>query len=183
MKKHIQFKKAFTLIEVLIVLGIAAIVAAAAYFTYNAVRTTNQANEEIRRLAILRDGIRNTYASQRDYQGLTTTTVANSGLVPDGLRVVGGQIYSDLNTSGYNISSNHGIGGSFPQKSFMIIIGVNKKTCEKVAQGLVASWDYVKIMGSTARFWTANTPVDATAILTGCTQSDTDNIIINIGSR
>ena len=164
-----QIKKGFTLIEVLIVLGIAAIVAAAAYFTYNSVRTTNDANEEIRNLDIIRSGIQNMYASQRDYTGLTLALVSNSGIVPSNLVGAGTGAIQNKWGNAYTITATGPDSG--PSKSFGVTTTVPKNACEKVSQGLVAAWDYVAIGGAATnvpRPWATNQPVNATQILTGC---------------
>ena len=80
------------------------------------------------------------YASQRDYQGLTSANPVNSGLVPGGMRAKSGKIFNNLNNYEYFISSNHN-DLSFSTKSFTFATNVNRKTCEKITQALAASWD------------------------------------------
>ena len=176
----IKRNKGFTLIEVLIVLGIAAIVAAAAYFTYNSVRTTNDANEEIRNLDIIRSGIQNMYASQRDYTGLTLALVSNSGIVPSNLVGAGTGAIQNKWGNAYTITATGPDSG--PSKSFGVTTTVPKNACEKVSQGLVAAWDYVDVNGEVARPWATNTPVDATSILTGCSAGGA-TVVLTLGAR
>lgn len=164
-----KIKKGFTLIEVLIVLGIAAIVAAAAYFTYNSIRTTNQANEEVRNLVLIKTAIQTVYASQRDYDGVSNSIIASSGFLPSNMNVEAGRI--DNTWRNEIIIYNWGPGPNpKPSKSFSIVTIVPKNVCEKVVQGLVAAFDYVDIDTTyMVRSWNGNEPVDATQILAGCT--------------
>lgn len=73
--------KGFSLIELLLVLGVLAILLVAAFVVYPQVRDRNQANTEASNLTSVKAGINNLYAAKGgNYTGLTTT-VANQARV------------------------------------------------------------------------------------------------------
>lgn len=77
--------KGFTLLELLLVVGIAAILIVAGITTYNLVTRGNQVNEAVRLVNTLADQTRRLYSSQNTYGTATTNIEAalyNAGAVP-----------------------------------------------------------------------------------------------------
>lgn len=79
--KSISFNQAkakgFSLIELLLVLGVLAILLVAAFVVYPQVRDRNQANAEVSNLTAVKANITNLYASRGGNYGGLTTTIAN----------------------------------------------------------------------------------------------------------
>ena len=177
----IKRNKGFTLIEVLIVLGIAAIVAAAAYFTYNSVRLTNQINEETRNLEILRTGIQNIYANvgTDKYLSLHDGMVAKSGFVPSTMVTSSGTKLKNIWSNEYTIS---GVTNSSTRVGYFTInFDIPKNACEKFLQNLF-SWDLVRVNNMTIQNLRGGQNFDSTMIFYGCALATTDNVYITIGS-
>jgi hypothetical protein len=80
--KNMKYKaKGFSLIELLLVLGVLAILLVAAFVVYPQVRDRNQANTEASNLTSIKAGVNNLYASKGgNYTGLTSG-VANQARV------------------------------------------------------------------------------------------------------
>ncbi len=79
--KSISFNQAkakgFSLIELLLVLGVLAILLVAAFVVYPQVRDRNQANAEVSNLTAIKANISNLYASRGGNYGGLTTGIAN----------------------------------------------------------------------------------------------------------
>lgn len=165
-----KIKNGFTLVEVLIVLGIASVIVAGVYITYSIVRSGNQANEEVRNMIVLRENIKKMFSMQGTYSGLNTALVAKSGFVPSNIKTDGTNL-SNVWGNNYTISPVQisTPGGTFTNL-FRVQSIVPKNACEKVVQGLT-SWDALSI-SSGATEYNVKIPGDDTVyasnILSGC---------------
>lgn len=88
--KSISFNQAkakgFSLIELLLVLGVLAILLIAAFVVYPQVRDRNQANAEVTNLTALKANITNLYASKGgNYTGLTTAVANQARAFPSSM--------------------------------------------------------------------------------------------------
>lgn len=72
----------FSLVEILLVLGIIAILAIAAFIVYPQAQDSNRANTAQTNLISMAAGIKNLYGSTRDYASLTTELANKAGVVP-----------------------------------------------------------------------------------------------------
>ena len=78
--------KGFSLIELLLVLGVLAILLVAAFVVYPQVRDRNQANAEVANLTSIKASINNLYASRGgNYAGLTTTVANQARAFPQSM--------------------------------------------------------------------------------------------------
>lgn len=88
--KSISFNQAkakgFSLIELLLVLGVLAILLVAAFVVYPQVRDRNQANAEVSNLTAIKANITNLYASRGgNYDGLTTDVANQARAFPSSM--------------------------------------------------------------------------------------------------
>jgi prepilin-type N-terminal cleavage/methylation domain-containing protein len=72
----------FSLVEILLVLGIIALLAISAFVIYPQVRDASNANREAQNLTTIISGIRNLFGNTSTYQGLTTSLVNQAGIFP-----------------------------------------------------------------------------------------------------
>lgn len=78
-----SLSKGFSLIELLLVLGVLAILLVAAFVVYPQVRDRNQANKEIVNMAAIRANVNNLYASKpSNYTGLTNQVALAAKVFP-----------------------------------------------------------------------------------------------------
>lgn len=92
--KNVSFNqknaKGFSLVELLLVLGVLAILLVAAFVVFPQVRDRNQANAEVTNLTTIKAGASNLYASRGgDYTGLTNTVAIDARLFPTSMPVTG----------------------------------------------------------------------------------------------
>ena len=83
--------RGFSLIELLLVLGVLAILLVAAFVVYPQVRDRNQANAEVSNLTTIKANINNLYASKGgNYTGLTNTVALNARAYPQNMVIAAG---------------------------------------------------------------------------------------------
>lgn len=82
LKKH---KKGFSLLEIILVLAIAAAIIVSAFIIYPKVQYYNRVNQEVKNLSALSAGINSLYVGQPYYTGVSNLTIINAGLVPDNM--------------------------------------------------------------------------------------------------
>lgn len=74
--------RGLTLIEVLLALGIAAVVIVGAVAFYNNASNTTKMNEAKAQIQTIGGGIKTLYASQSSYSSVSTNVVVNAGIAP-----------------------------------------------------------------------------------------------------
>lgn len=80
--------KGFSLIELLLVLGVLAILLVAAFVVYPQVRDRNQANAEVSNLTTIKANINNLYAARGgNYAGLSNEVAVNARVFPQNMVV------------------------------------------------------------------------------------------------
>lgn len=151
--------KGFSLIELLLVLGVLAILMVAAFVVYPQVRDRNQANSEVSNLMAAKANLNNLYASTNgDYTGLTTG-VANQA------RVFPSNMNAGKFTASATVSSSWSGGvtvlpsaaGTFPNgtaytanHAFAITYaGVPAGVCLSLVSGAAANFQDVQVGGAT----------------------------------
>ena len=72
----------FSLVEILLVLGIIAILAIAAFIIFPQVQASNRANTEQTNITTLAAGIKNLYGATRNYTGISATVVNQARIAP-----------------------------------------------------------------------------------------------------
>lgn len=84
--KKLQLKKGLTLLELLMAVGIAALIAIVALTFFNQTSDATKVSNEVKNLGSLASGVNNAYASQRNYAGLNNTVILLTNAVPDVMR-------------------------------------------------------------------------------------------------
>src|SRR5690606_5885816 len=82
--------RAFTLVELLIVIGIMAVMSAGMYAVYSNVSLSQKSTQEINNLNILKGGIENLFAASSDYTGLTAELIGKSSIPSSNMMKTGG---------------------------------------------------------------------------------------------
>ena len=75
-------KKGFSLIEVLLVLGFAAVLIAGAFLAYSSVKSSSQVNRTAQNVSMVAAGIKALYANSPDYEGLSNKLVIDANIAP-----------------------------------------------------------------------------------------------------
>lgn len=94
MQKSLSKKdaKGFSLIELLLVIGFIAGALVLAFITYPKVQATSRANTTSQQLTLISAGIKNLYATARNYSSLTVTVLNDAKLLPEDMAINGDEL-------------------------------------------------------------------------------------------
>lgn len=103
---RIKKEKGFSLLELLLVLGIIAALIVAAFIVYPKVKSSQSVDAEAKNIATIRSGILALYAAQANITGNVTNSVAiNANIFPDNMLVKSGGTVTDvLNSFGGKVT-------------------------------------------------------------------------------
>ncbi|MGB5954113.1 type 4 pilus major pilin [Pseudomonas sp.] len=173
-------RRGFSLIEVLLALGVLALLLAAAFVIYRQVRDRALVNEEISNLRALVAGLHSRFPSG-DYRAVTSAYVAKAGLLPSiYLRPDGNGLLNrwgdTMYVSGYGEGANPNDPSQRMRRVQIDYKGFPKKHCVALVSGLIpfANAVYVGTFGGT--LGAPDTQVDpgnVRSIVTRCTQTST----------
>lgn len=85
MKKIYKYKKAFSLIELLLTLGIISALMILAFIVYPKVDSTQKSDREIKNISTIIAGAKSVYRSFADYSGLNNEVLINANVLPDNM--------------------------------------------------------------------------------------------------
>lgn len=80
-----RYRNGFSLLEIILVLAIAAAIIVSAFIIYPKAQSYNSVNQEVKNLSALSVGINSLYVGKPYYTGVSNLTIINAGLVPDNM--------------------------------------------------------------------------------------------------
>ena len=83
--KNRKSKKGFSLLELLLVMGIIAALIVAAFIVYPKVQASQRSQAESNNIATIQAGVKSLYSSTSNYTGLTTSVAIQSKIFPDNI--------------------------------------------------------------------------------------------------
>lgn len=98
-------KEGFSLLELLLTLGIIAALIVAAFIIYPKVQLAQKTDQDLKDITTITHGIKELYSGKAHYEGLTTQAVINSKITPDYM-IKGNKIYL-TNSKEITIGENH----------------------------------------------------------------------------
>jgi hypothetical protein len=122
-------KRALTLIEGAMVLGLFAFVVGAAMYYYGQSNTARQVTNGLGELASIQQAIRTTYGGQASYNGLAATVIANSNSLPKKMVLANG-LRSSFGTVAVAAAA---INGSTDAGFTVTFNSLPKEVCTKMA--------------------------------------------------
>lgn len=177
--KNLLIKKKSTqgmsLVELLLVVGLAAIILAGMFVAYNKVQSTNAANTESTNISTLRAGVKNLYGSSTSYNGLTNAVLLNARVVPDNMRDATGAVGATAITNSFGgavvvTPTTFGTGAQ-PDNAFQIVYPrVPADVCAKLVVAVAQSFDRVVAGAQTVKDTSAATgnAINVANAATGC---------------
>ena len=156
----------FTLVEILLVLGIIAVLAIAAFIIYPQVLAGNRANSEQSNLTAMTAGLKILYGTTHDYSTLTNLIANESRIVPSSMN--GGNFAATTISSGWDGSVVLAPGSAAPSPTYSITYSaMPSDVCAKLVPG--ASHNYIGVYIPAA----AASPIatDPATIVAACSTS------------
>lgn len=174
--KHI-YKKGFTLVEILLVVGFIALAGIGIYSVYNKTNMANQALTESRNINVIKAGVKNLFGGSQGYAGLSNTVLNDARATPDSMRKIP---YTSpdstiTNSFGGAVSVNPIVlGGSGINNGFRITYPkVPGEICSKLVPMMDKNMDQITVNSVIVKqFGTGS--VNVTALTAQCA-SDTGN--------
>jgi prepilin-type N-terminal cleavage/methylation domain-containing protein len=172
-------QRGFSLIEILLVLGVLALLLVAAFLTFPQVRDRNYVNIENQRLMQTVAVVKNLYVAKGNYVGLTTdvanqarafATEANQGNYQPGQEIR--NLWGGL----IELQPNAG------NPKFMDISygAVPPDACQKLATGVARNFKELQVAGATVWRETDQEDVDITGIVEACNANPAGSTLVFI---
>ena len=141
-----QSKKGFSLIELLLVLGIIAALAIVAFIIYPKVSAANKAQTEASNINTIKAAINSLYASAPDYSGLDTTTALNADVFPSTMVSSDGSSASNTFKGTVTVAASDDAPSGASNSSFTITYnGVPTTECVKIVSAVAGSFYEVTV--------------------------------------
>lgn len=160
-----------TLLEIMMVLGVVALIVIGALAFFQKTSTANKVQTEIKNLGSLVAGIEQMYSSQGNYNGLTNTVIWASNFVPDSMK---GPATPQLFTQWKGAITVTSFGATNNQMQ-IVLNGIPTTPCMDFVSGIYKQFAVTQIGATTI------TPTAATAvsnIATACGAAATANITL-----
>ena len=102
--KNKKSKKGFSLLELLLVLGIIAALVVAAFIVYPKVQASQRAQAESNNIATIQAGVKALYSSASSFTGLTNLVAVQANIFPDNMLINSGTFARPINAFKGNVT-------------------------------------------------------------------------------
>lgn len=176
-EKH---KKGFSLLELLLVLGIIAALVVGAFIVYPKVRSSQQAEQESKNIATIKANLLSLYAPVADVTGVSNTVAINAQIFPDNMLVKSGSTVSDVVNSfkgkvTINSTNYASMGKVFFNISYQ---NVPQEVCAKLVSAVSGTMDQITIAGNTAKSDISSVDFSPSTTTTLCLNAGVSSTII-----
>lgn len=139
----------FSLLEIVMVAGIIIVLSVAAIVAYQSAQQATNMNTAVSNLNSLTASIRNTFATQGDYTGLTNAVVLSSNSLPENMRVsaAGTTIKSPFANDGVDVAPAN-VGGTANDGFKITFKNVTGRQCQDFVNKMYRHYETVQA-GST----------------------------------
>ena len=161
--------KGFSLVEVLLVLGFAAVLIAGAFLAYSSVKGSSAVNSEAQALATMVAGTKSLFASSPGYDDISAEVLINAGIVPENhINADRTGIVHHLGGTTQQIRVRTAGNASSDIKSFGFDYRfVPENKCAKFVTAIAPTVDYIAVKGSQI-VKARGEPLDVAALTAAC---------------
>lgn len=174
----IKSKKGFSLLEILLVLGIIASLIVAAFIVYPKIQSSQRAEMEAKNISTIISGVRTLYAGKQNFTGLNNTVAINAGIIPISMIPDESSSSTIVNQFKGNVRlyvSSFGIGG-VPNSSFTLIYSdVPAEECVKMLTTVTGDMGGVSI--NSGRVKEIGEPLNRVNVTRYCYEGGNNNTI------
>lgn len=178
--KNIKSKKGFSLLELLLVLGIIAALVVAAFIVYPKVQASQRAQAESNNIATIQAGVKALYTSASSFTGLTNTVAVQAKIFPDNMLSGSGSSVKPINAfKGDVVVASATTGPSGAQGSSFTITysNVPAAECTKIITAAAGNF-YAAGVGTAGSVKAAGEVLDVAKTATQCQSGGNSNTLI-----
>ncbi|HBJ1160524.1 TPA: prepilin-type N-terminal cleavage/methylation domain-containing protein [Escherichia coli] len=141
--KNKKSKKGFSLLELLLVLGIIAALVVAAFIVYPKVQASQRAQAESNNIAAIQAGVKALYTSASSFTGLTNTVAVQAKIFPDNMLSGSGSSAKPINAFKGNVvvaSANSGPSAAQGSSFTITYSNVPAAECTKIITAVAGNF-------------------------------------------
>lgn len=172
-----QKQKGFTLVELLLVVGLIALGAVVAYITFPKVQSTSRANAEATNINTIASGINNLYAGSNTFTGLTNEVLINGKGAPERMVGAGNTLVNSLGGAVTIGTATLPAGGVTDNHYQITWEGIPEAECVKLGTGVANNFVDVTINGTAVKTYPGEEVADPVTVTTACDQGGA-NILV-----
>lgn len=170
---HLKKKKAFSLMELMIVLGVSGLMVASIYYTYKHVNSQNKAKVELERLVKFKLEIYKIYVADTNYDQLTNTIIASSGIFGTDIPIsADGEYVNDWSQPYFIGGSNQFPNTNYPKKTFGIVTYVPHEICTYLVPLLKTNFNMVSVGTLSTVDWSERNNIPLAEAVSHCGDKD-----------
>ena len=172
-----QNKKGFSLIELLLVLGIIAALAITAFMIYPKVSSSNNAQTESSNINTIKASVGSLYSSSPDYNGLTTAVGISSKVFPDTMVNTAGTAALNTFKGAVTLATSTDSPSGAADSAFTITYNsVPSAECVKIVSAVASNFYKVTVGGTVVKTTTAGSAgtaaVNVATLTTACAKAN-----------
>ncbi|MDK1895514.1 type 4 pilus major pilin [Klebsiella sp. K4-172] len=178
--KNKKSKKGFSLLELLLVLGIVAALVVAAFIVYPKVQASQRSQAESNNIATIQAGVKALYTSASSFTGLTNTVAVQAKIFPDNMLSGSGSAAKPVNVFKGDVTLAVAATGpsKAPASSFTITYSnVPAAECTKIITAAAGNFYEVGV-GTAANVKAAGDVLDVSKTATQCSAGGNSNTLI-----
>lgn len=171
-------KKGFSLLELLLVLGIIAALVVAAFIVYPKVQASQRAQAESNNIATIQAGVKALYTSASSFTGLTNTVAVQAKIFPDNMLSGSGTAAKPINAFKGNVTlvaANTGPSSAAGSSFTITYDNVPAAECVKIATAAAGNFYTTKIGSRTVK--AADGTLDVAATASACSNATSNTLV------
>ena len=171
--KYKKSKKGFSLLELLLVLGIISALVVAAFIVYPKVQASQRAQAESNNIATIQAGVKALYTSASSFTGLTNSVAVQAKIFPDNMLSGSGSSATPINAFKGNTGPSAATGSSFT----ITYSNVPAAECTKIITAAAGNF-YTAGVGTAGNVKAAGEVLDVAKTATQCQSGGNSNTLI-----
>ncbi|MBX4771501.1 type 4 pilus major pilin [Klebsiella oxytoca] len=178
--KNKKSKKGFSLLELLLVLGIIAALVVAAFIVYPKVQASQRAQAESNNIATIQAGVKALYTSTSSFTGLTNSVAAKANIFPDNMLINSGTFARPINAFKGNVTlaeDKTGPSGADGSSFTITYSNVPAAECTKIITAAAGNF-YTAGVGTAGNVKAAGEVLDVAKTATQCQNGGNSNTLI-----
>ncbi|EHT08342.1 prepilin-type N-terminal cleavage/methylation domain-containing protein [Raoultella ornithinolytica 10-5246] len=178
--KNRKSKKGFSLLELLLVLGIIAALVVAAFIVYPKVQASQRAQAESNNIATIQAGVKALYTSTSSFTGLTNSVAAKANIFPDNMLINSGTFARPINAFKGNVTlaaDKTGPSGADGSSFTITYSNVPAAECTKIITAAAGNF-YTAGVGTAGNVKAAGEVLDVAKTATQCQNGGNSNTLI-----